>query len=101
MTDNGDREMNDEPEFARIGTWAITTPGAFIGYVADEQNAAIAFVVEGKEQFDDGTFIQLTSVIQIPNGHVQETIDHVRETHGDKTMISKMLVKLMEAGLVR
>lgn len=93
--------MNTEPEFARVGTWCITTPGALIGYIADEQDAAVAFAVEGKEQFDDGTFVQFMSVIQVPNGHVGETIDHVRENYGDGILISKMLTKLMEAGLVR
>ena len=93
--------MNNEPEFAKVGTWCITTPGALIGYIADEQDAAIAFVVEGKEQFDDGTFIQLMSIIQVPNGHVLETVTATIEEYGSKVMVSKTLTKLIEAGLVK
>jgi len=91
--------MSNEPEFAQIGMQCITTPGAFIGYIADEQDAAILFIVEEKQQFDDGTFIQLMSIIQIPNGHVQETIEHARKD--SEPLISKTLTELMKAGLVK
>lgn len=95
--------MSNKPEFAQVGTWCITTPGALIGYIADEQDAAIAFVVKDKEQFDDGTFIQLMVIIQVPDGHVQEMIDHMRclPDEYSNIMISKTLTKLMEAGLVK
>lgn len=97
--------MNTEPKFARVDTWAVTTPGALIGYIADEQDAAVAFVVRRKELFHDGTFIQMMQIIQIPNGHVLETIDRIPSfpegLRNDKVLVSTTLTKLMEAGLVK
>jgi len=91
--------MIKEPEFAQIGMQCITTPGAFIGYIADEQDAAIAFVVKERNSFNDGTFAQLMLVLQVPNGHVQETIKRLRID--GEPLISKTLTKLIEAGLVK